>query len=144
MATTKQLLERVKSLDTDQVINESLDETMGAIEDINRERMLDGVKADGTTMPKYSYISQVVYGYPDEPIKLKDTGAFQAGITAKREGENIIHDSTDSKTEMLIEKYGGGILGIGTGTYKKEYQDEHLRPAINKKVTAVTGLKFGK
>ncbi len=142
--TTRQLLDKVNALDTDKVINDSLDETMDAVEDINRERMLDGVKADGKMMPHYSYISRTVYGYPDEPIKLKDTGAFQAGITAKREGENIAQDSTDSKTDMLVERYGDEILGIGKGTYKKQYQDEHLRPTLNKKITAATGLKFGK
>lgn len=143
MATTKQLLERVKALDTDKVINDALDETMDAVEDINRERMLDGVKADGKQMPHYSFISQTVYGYPDEPIKLKATGAFQAGITAKREGEVIHESSDDGKTDMLVERYGENIFGMG-GSYKKQYQDEHLRPSLNKKITAATGLKFGK
>lgn len=143
MATILGMINKVKALDTDKVIDEAIDETLPDIEDINRERMLDGVKSDGSVMPNYSFISQTVYGYPDEPIKLKDTGAFQAGITAKRQGDKIVQTSTDSKTDMLTERYGEEIFGTG-GSYKKQYQDDHLRPAINNKITAATGLKFGK
>ena len=161
MATTKQLLDRVKALDTDKVINEALDETMDAIEGINRERMLDGVKADGKMMPHYSKKSVEVYGKPDGPIKLFDEGKFQAGLVSKRDGNNIHTASTDTtlietylpdtgeflsmpKNQFLVENYGENIYGLGQGEYKKKYQDEHLRPSMNKKITAATGLKFGK
>jgi len=137
------LLKKVQSLNTDKVINDAFDNTMDAYEEINRERMQDGVRSDGSTMPNYSFISQTVYGYPDEPIKLKATGAFQAGLEAKRNGDSIGITSTDSKSDMLEDRYGEEIFGTG-GAYKKAYQDEHLRPAMNRQITEVTGLKFGK
>lgn len=143
MATILGMLNKVKALDTDKVIDDAIEETLPDVEAINRERMLDGVKSDGSIMPNYSIISQEVYGYPDEPIKLRDTGAFHAGITAKRQGDAIVQTSTDSKTEMLVDRYGETIFGTG-GSYKKQYQDENLRPAMNKKITESTGLKFGK
>lgn len=143
MATILSLLKKVQALDTDKVINEAFEKTTGALEDINRERMLDGVRSDGSIMPNYSFISQTVYGYPNEPIKLKATGAFQRSIIVKVQGNSIIQESTDKKNDMLVERYGEEIFGTG-GDYKKEYQDEHLRPELNRGITQATGLKFGK
>ena len=147
MLTFKGLYDRVAKMNTDKVINESFDNTLTDLENVNRERMNDGLRADGTVMPTYSYISQVAYGYPNSPIKLKATGAFQAGIIAQREGEIIKTTSIDPKTMKLEKKYGEAygtsVFGLSKD-YKKQYQDDHLSPEINKKITAATGLKFVK
>lgn len=147
MLTFKGLYDRVAKMDTDKIINQSIDNTLTELENINRERMNDGLRADGSEMPTYSFISQKVYGYPDSPIKLKATGAFQAGIQAKREGNVISTTSTDPKTKKLEKKYGENygtsVFGLSKD-YKKQYQDDHLRPELHKGITAATGLKFTK
>lgn len=142
MSTFKALYDKLNRMDVDKIIDKALDDTMDNLEDINRERMNDGVKADGSIMPIYSYISQVVYGYPNEPIKLKATGSFQDKLYAKREGDIIHTSSTDSKTEMLVERYGE-IFGT-SGDYKQQYQADHLIPHVHKGITDATGLKFKK
>jgi hypothetical protein len=76
--------------------------------------MLEGRTSKGNFLPNYSRISQEVYGYPNEPIKLKDTGAFQSAITVEIEQEKIITGSSDEKTGMLVERYGDNIFGLGT------------------------------
>lgn len=119
---------------------EGFEATKVQMAELNRERMLDGVRADGSIMPNYSYISRVVYGYPDEPIKLKKTGAFQAAIEVKIEGGTINTDSTDEKSEKLKRRYGEEIFGLG-GDYKREYNKKHLRPAIVQAVKKRLGLK---
>jgi hypothetical protein len=99
------------------IINErrtALEDNKPLIKDLNRERMLEGRTSKGNFLPNYSRISQEVYGYPNEPIKLKDTGAFQSAITVEIEQEKIITGSSDEKTGMLVERYGDNIFGLGT------------------------------
>lgn len=142
MLTFVGLRRKFETLDTDKVVIDSMNATADDLEEKNRERMLDGVKADGSVMPHYSYISQTVYGYPDEPIKLRDTGAFQRAIVVKLEGGKVVTESTDEKTDMLVERYGEDIFGT-FGDYKSEYLKDSLRPEINRRINEHTGLKFG-
>lgn len=142
MSTFKALYDKLKRMDVDKIIDNALDNTMDDLEEINRERMNDGVRADGTTMPMYSYISQVVYGYPNTPIKLKATGSFQEKLFSKREGDIIHTFSADYKAEMLGRRYGP-VFGT-SGDYKRQYQAEHLVPYVHKAITSATGLKFKK
>ena len=141
MSTIGTLLNKLKTLNSDNVIDKAFDNTATDLANVIRERMNDGKRSDGTTMPNYSQVSQKVYGYPDEPIKLKATGAFQAGIVAKRDGNVIHEDSTDSKNGMLVARYGDAIFGTG-GDYKKQYLNDSYRPAFNKIIMDLTGLKF--
>lgn len=141
--TIKGLNDRVKKMNIDAIIDQAFDETLPALEDINRERMNDGVRSDGTMMPNYSPASVKYFGYPPGPIKLKATGAFQGGILAKRSGNILSTESVDPKSKMLQGKYGPEIFGTG-GEYKNEYISKNLRPALHKGINLVTGLKFGK
>lgn len=137
-------------MDEGKIVTESLEETSGQLADVNRERMNEGIKADGSVMPNYSYISQTVYGYPDEPIKLRATGAFQEGIHVDVEGDKILTDSSDEKSEMLKGRYGEEIMGLTAETkysdkseyFKGQYLDNNLRPVVNRKITEATGLRF--
>jgi hypothetical protein len=105
--------------------------------------MLSGRLQDGQVLPNYSKISQEVYGYPDIPIALKDTGAFQAGIFVEIQGDKILTDSTDGKTDMLEEKYGklngSSVFGLGSSGFKGEYLDI-LQPVLVKEFKKATGL----
>ena len=141
--TIKGLHRKVSAMSTDKVIDQAFDQTLEKLADINRERMNDGVRADGSIMPNYSRTSVEVFGYPPGPIKLKATGAFQAGIGVKRSGNVLSTESTDEKNSMLesTERYQP-IFGT-SGDYKKQYIAESLRPALNKEINAQTGLKFG-
>ena len=143
MATIKGMLIRVQAMKLNDVINDAFDNTAVELAEINREQMLAGVKSDGSAMPDYSLASQEVFGKPDGPIVLKDTGAFQAAITVTREGDVLHSESEDIKNDMLIERYGQNIFGI-YGPFKKKYQTEFLRPALNENINIATGLKFGK
>lgn len=136
------LSKRIDKLNTDLVIEKSFDATAEDLAQVNRERMLDGKKADGSDMPNYSFVSQTVYGYPDAPIKLKDTGDFQRSIVVTLIGNELVTESTDEKNEMLLERYGEDIFGT-YGVYKRDYLENSLRPELNKQITEVTGLKFG-
>lgn len=134
---------KIKTLNTDRIIGQALRQTAHDLEDVNRERMLDGVLKDGSVLPHYSYISQTVYGYPDIPIALKATGAFQAAIKVQVNDGVIRTQSTDSKSSMLEARYGSanGTSIFGTsGPYKAQYINENLRPAFMAGIHKVTGL----
>ena len=77
------------------IISLSISKTKSDLEDINRERMLSGRLRDGQVLPHYSEISQSVYGYPNIPIALKDTGAFQEAIFVEVQGDKILTDSRE-------------------------------------------------
>ena len=55
----------------------------------------------------------------------------------------VIHtESTDSKNQMLVKRYGEKIHGLGNTEFKKELIDESLRPVFKKKMESAIGLKF--
>lgn len=141
MATINQVLQRVKRMDIQEVINNAFDSTLDELADINRDRMLDGVKASGVPMPDYSIRSVTEFGKPPGPILLFDTGDFQQNIRVTRRVDVIVTESLDSKNDMLVREYGDDIFGT-FGQYKKKYQDIDLRPALHQKITQATGLKF--
>lgn len=143
------LHEKTKKIKNDVVINRAIDNTLDSLVEVNRLRMNEGIKADGSYMPIYSFISQTVYGYPNSPIKLLATGAFQAAMLAKRSGAFIIVDSEDSKTEMLIQRYGEEILGLTAKHYynknlsdefKNQYLEDDLQPEIVQQFKIEMGL----
>lgn len=141
MATINQVYQRVKALDTNQLINEAFDETLDELADINRDRMLDGVKANWVKMPDYSARSVTEFGKLPGPIRLYDTGEFQQAIKVTREGDVLITESLDSKNDLLVYNYGEEIFGT-FGQYKQKYQDIDLRPVLHRKIENATGLKF--
>lgn len=141
MGTILNLLKKVEAIDTDRICIDAITEVIDVIPVKNRERMNEGIRADGTVMPNYSYISQKVYGYPNEPIKLKATGAFQGAIKTIISGSTITTDSTDYKSEMLQNRYGKEIFGLDKTT-KQEFVSESLRPAFKNKMESSIGLKF--
>lgn len=136
--TIKGMVRKLDGFDPNAAAVAAMQKSTGALEEKNRERMLDGQRSDGSTMPIYSYISQTVYGYPNTPIKLKATGEFQAAITITVNGDVVNTGSTDEKADMLVERYGA-IFGT-YGDYKAEYIANDLRPAFMGEVKGKTGL----
>jgi len=112
MVTINTKLEKIEKLSVDDQAQAAIEETKETIEDLNRERMLEGRRADGSVMPNYSQISVLVYGYPPGPIRLKATGAFQAAIDVEVGKKSFTTDSKDPKSKMLKTRYGEEIFGM--------------------------------
>lgn len=132
---------RVKSVNVDSLIKQALSETKDELADVNRDRMLDGVRADGVKMPDYSLRSVNEFGKIPGPIRLLDTGAFQQNIRVNIQGNVVITESLDSKNDLLVNNYGEEIFGT-FGQYKQKYLDLDLRPVFHRLITKATGLKF--
>lgn len=99
--------------------------------------MLSGKRADGTTMPPYSYNSVIIYGKDPGPIKLFDTGDFQQNIFIEVQGNSIFTKSRDSKNDMLVREYGD-IFGT-YGPFKSEYLSV-LQPVLTSEFKKAIGL----
>lgn len=94
------------------------------ITNMNTDQLFQGIRSDGSEMPAYSKASVEVYGKPDGPIRLFDTGDFYRGFIVHAEKFPVLIDSTDSKTTMLVEgnkyKKGYGVQIFGLTKENKE------------------------
>lgn len=147
MLTISSLSEKFKALNTDKVIDESLDETRDPFEKLNIDQMKRGFRKDGKQIvPDYintDYAKKKQrmnplpkFGTPD----LHLTGSFHDQLNAIAEGEVIKIFSNDEKGPELENKYKD-IFGLGNN-FKKKYLDENLGPTVQKKITNFVGLKF--
>ena len=128
-------------MNVESLIKQALSETKEGLADVNRDRMLDGVKANGVKMPDYSLRSVNEFGKIPGPIRLLDTGSFQQNIKVNIQGQVVITESLDSKNDLLVNNYGPEIFGT-FGQYKAKFLDIDLRPVLHKLITKATGLKF--
>lgn len=141
MATILTVLRRVEAVDTDKICVESVQESKEVLADLNAEQINSGIRSDGTLMPDYSFRSVFQYGKQPGPIRLRETGAWQAGLYVKVEGNKVVFGSSDSKDQQLVDRYGPEIEGLSE-KFKAEAMREKVRPVFKSKIEAATGLKF--
>lgn len=81
-----------------------------------QERLFEGKYPTGEIIfPPYkpfTIFMKTIKEQPTDRVTLKDTGDFHRGIFVKKQGENLIIDSTDEKSAKLQEKYGENIFGF--------------------------------
>lgn len=130
VTTINNIQDRLRAFDVVKETKNILEKTKGQVTDLNRERMLEGKRADGSQMPNYSPISVSVYGYPPGPIRLRNTGAFQRAIKIDITANTIIQESTDFKSDILQARYGEKIFGMDKES-KAEYANS-IRPLFIK------------
>ncbi len=138
MTTINTIRARIAALKINVESRAAIEQTKATVEDLNRERLLQGRLSDGAPLPPYSITSIKVFGYPPGPWKLKNTGAFHLGINTKVFPKSFVTSSTDPKTEMLKRKVtakgldGEDIFGLDAEG-RKEYVKE-LRPVFVNRV----------
>jgi hypothetical protein len=131
MVTVNNLLGRVQKLDIDQIVYQTLDQAKEFSADLQVEQQLKGISADGSFMPDYSPVSVEVYGKPEGPIRLRETGAFQSAAYVRVNSDTRTFYSTDNKAEMLEKRYkkkGKDIFGL-SDKFKQE-DIRHIEPIL--------------
>lgn len=112
------------------------------IAEANREQLMKGLDADDEPLaPTYSPYTQRIKaskGLPTDKVTLFDTGAFHEGIFSEVQGDEIIIDSKDPKSEGLKDRYGDRIFGIGKDAAKNLQKLSAHR--ILKAVREITGF----
>lgn len=148
MQTITSLYQKLQTLDTDQIIQQSMEQTKDVLADLNVEQMNKGLNAKGEKIGEYRSEAYAEMKHSMNPLPgfgipdLRLTGAFYRGTSVSISGQKVIIDSSDEKSADLQEKYGEEIFGL-SGVYKREYLNESLGPIFRKSITSVIGLKFG-
>lgn len=106
-----------------------MDEFFKSIEpdliDANTAQLDAGLDATGATLPPYQnpeYAAMKGRTIPD----LKLTGDFWSGFVASQLKDSIIIDSTDSKRDKLVAKYGADIFGLTDQRLDRLIKDQIL------------------
>lgn len=147
MLTIPALTKRFRKLNTDKIITDSLKETVSDFEDIQRKQLMAGKTRTGSHIKpsyrnkKYAEAKSSMNPLPGLGVPdLRLTGAFYEGIDVEAGKEVFDIISKDEKGPELENKYRD-IFGLG-GAFKNEYTKEKLEPALKKKISKFTGLKF--
>lgn len=141
------MLNSLQSIDINNIVEESIEETTDDLISENKKQLLAGFDSQGNRLQRYQsnkyarvkneYNPLPGLGNPD----LNLTGSFFSGFEANVSGNTITELSTDSKSPELEQKYGSQIFGVG-GEYQNNYLQESLGPQIRQNLTDFTGLKF--
>ena len=106
------------------------------------ERLFFGQYPDGSEIePEYTdYTIEIkqMKGQPYDRVTLLDTGDFYGRIFAKMDGEELVIDSEDWKSEHLKGKYGENIFGLRDED--KEASQEMTADGMCAYVKEVVGL----
>lgn len=113
---------RIKDIPFEKILRELLEERKIQIVDLNTLQLEKGLRADGVDLGVYK---QFAYKQRFRPVDLKDTGDFHKSIQARVNQHSLEMTASDSKTDMLQDKYGDEILGLSDEA--KQYIIDDIR-----------------
>jgi hypothetical protein len=133
------ILEKAKALNKvigmmEAIVREEIIKNEAFVSELNQSQLAEGQRPDGTSLPNYSATSVNSFGKPAGPIKLFDTGDFYQGIEPLFEDSGFDINGLDSKTDMLISRYGD-ILGLSKDSV--DLLGKRIKPGIINKVREV-------
>lgn len=157
--TIKGLYNKVKQLNTDRIIEKVFEENIDTLNEKNKEQLLAGKNRLGEDIGP-TYFEDPYFKTPAAAIRYSDwKDRITPNSKRKRGVPNLYIDGTyhnsrkttisgdtitytaDFLEQEIEAKYGDQINGLG-GEFKSEFLENNIRPAINKEITAVTGLQF--
>jgi len=111
-----------------------LDVTL-SLEDVatnmNTDQLFKGERSDGSNLPDYSPASVNVFGKPQGPIRLFDSGDFYRGFIFANAQFPLFFTSTDEKTDELTFDYGENIFGLNQEN-KTDLAKSYILPELKK------------
>lgn len=134
MRTCADMLERLEKVDILLSMQIALEETASEAVKQQKLQLQQGLRSDDTTLPDYSFRSVFQYGKPPGPIRLYDQGDFYQGFLFDVRPGYYVLTSADQKTEMLKNRYGADIEGLGSDATNNYIVV--VRPAMINEVTS--------
>lgn len=137
MARLLQIKQKFERLNTDAVIDKTMDESLPDFVEMQKDQLSQGINQKGQGIGKYKdpYYADVKHSMNPLPgvgnVDLKYTGAFYQGLQAAIVGESIVIESTDSKASELEAKYGP-IYGMDAES--KRMMREKIRPRFYRNI----------
>jgi hypothetical protein len=124
----------IERIDTAKLFEQAVRETKDLALDLNRSQMYDaGVNPAGQRIGEYTEATKRIKqkkGQRTDHMTLSDTFSFYDKMFIEAEENEIFIDSRDSKTGMLVQKYGNvfGLTLENLKTYsevvRKVYKDK--------------------
>lgn len=139
MATTLDIVKRFEGLNVDTVSQEAMEQVTTPLKEKQKDQLLSGLNRMGEQIGKYRSPAYAKKKYAMNPLPgegipdLKLTGAFHREVYAEVRGDKVIVDSTNDKTQALVNKYGEKIFGLNTEK-KIEFIKEDLKPAFIREI----------
>lgn len=131
-----QLMDKFQSLPIVPFIRETIEENQSIIEDKQISQLDAGQYPDGDSIaPDYSDLTiqiKKAKGQPYDRVTLRDTGDFYRGIKLNLETDFFTLDSSDSKTDKIVDKYGD-VFGLSDQS-KQELIEEQFIPTMEDKI----------
>ena len=143
--TLSQFYTKVKQLDSDKIVTDTMEEAAPLITDMQKEQMLSGKNREGKKSgryrnPSYARMKNAMNPIPGLGVPdLRLTGEFYLGVYTEIRGDKVILDSTDEKTPALALRFGESIFGLSPVT-KVELIKEDLRPLFIRNMRRGLGL----
>jgi len=132
MARLRELFNKVNQLDMEKLCADVVISKKELVMSLNTDQLFQGQRADGSVLPDYSFVSVTVFGKPNGPIRLYDTGDFYRGFIFTTSKFPLSITSTDEKSKELEQRYGSEIFGL-TRENQEELADIYLLPELAKK-----------
>lgn len=133
MTSVYDFQDRLKRLEIGQEIRKELAKNAEKLAELQTEQMSVGHNARGCKIgwylnKDYAELKHTMNPKPGQGyVDLKLTGDFYEGVFAEIDMDDIIFDSTDSKSDDLQERYGEEIFGLDeemTKQFQEQFYDD--------------------
>jgi hypothetical protein len=145
MITVAELKRRVQSVNLDNVVTESIEDSNKEFIELQTEQMYEGFLSTGDPIsPPYTARTVKIKkekGQRYDVVTLNDTNAFYEQMNITVDDEMIQIDSPVPYAKDLERKYGVEIYGL-TEENRKEFVWDDLFPKVKQKIEQTTKLNF--
>lgn len=138
MLGLKQLSDQLRSVlavDMEEVLLREIRKHKGVLIRLNQDQLLlSGQDSEGNMLEAYHsewYANRKLLLNPAGVTDLRLSGKFYASFFVEVEDFPLIFGASDSKTQMLIDKYGKNIFGLSEES-KRFFIDNYLKEAVLK------------
>lgn len=133
----KEAANQIRRIDLLKIVEKKIVENQSQVLDLNTSQLYSGIDSKGQSLGEYRPFTvrlKRAKGQPTDRVTLKDEGDFYQGFRLEDNKFPFDIGSTDSKSDMLADKYGDDIFGLTKDSNDEiieqilpEVQDEFLK-----------------
>lgn len=143
--TVYDMLERFKSIDINQLIDETFIETEKSFIELNTEQLFEGKLNDGSDItPEYAESTKKRKkrkGQPFDRVTTRDTGQYHKEFTVRPDNDVLQIGSSVEYEQYIDKKYSKKLYGL-MPVYNEEYTFGPYWSVLKQKLEDKTQLTF--